>query len=134
MKIDNLKEKIKNHLKNNPSKIAPIISGATALYFIERVIFSNLPLDKFITALLIILIIFIISACLYWKLKIAEQDKDKYVLSTVGKIVEDVFKQYGVAMANNNASVTASQMNPIMQTIVNLLDKLKQLMNKDYTK
>lgn len=115
-------------------QLVPIISGGAALFFLERIIFSDLSLDKFIVAIIAILIIFGISAYIFWSLKRSEQDKDKYLLSTVGKIVEDVFKHYGVSMASNAAGpTTANQMNPIMQTIVNLVSGLKELIQKSYT-
>lgn len=62
-----------------------------------------------------------------------EKEKDQYLLSTVGKIVEDVFRHYGVAMASNAAGpTTAKEMNPIMQTIVDLVKRLKELAEKNY--
>lgn len=137
MNIEKFKEVFKNKIsqkKGERYQFVPIISGATALYFLQRVIFSDLSLDKFIIAIIVILIVFGISAFLFWSLKRAEQDKDKYLLSTVGKIVEDVFKHYGVEMAKKDAASTAQQMNPIMQTIVNLVSGLKELMQKSYTK
>ncbi|MDP3918065.1 MAG: hypothetical protein Q8Q30_02745 [Candidatus Woesebacteria bacterium] len=93
-----------------------------------------LSLDKFIVAIIAILMVFSISAFLFWSLKRAEQDKDKYLLSTVGKIIEDVFKHYGVEMAKKDPASTAQQMNLIMQTIVDLVAGLRELMRKSYTK
>lgn len=138
MTLKKIKEYLKSEVYQRNSQgyqFVPIISGATALYFLQKIIFSDLPFDKFIIAVIAILIVFSISAFLFWSLKRAEQDKDKYLLSTVGKIVEDVFKHYGVSMASNAAGpTTANQMNPIMQTIVNLVAGLKELITKTYTK
>jgi len=138
MNIEKYKEDLKAEIsqkKGESYQFVPIVSGATALYFLQKIIFSGLPLDKFIIAVIAILIVFGISAFLFWSLKRAEQDKDKYLLSTVGKIVEDVFKHYGVSMASNAAGpTTAKQMNPIMKTIVDLVSGLKELMQKSYTK
>lgn len=120
--------------KSDIYQFVPIISGGTALYFLQRIIFSELSLDRFIVAIIAIMIVFGISAFLFWSLKRVEQDKDKYLLSTVGKIVEDVFKHYGVEMAKKDPASTAQQMNPIMQTIVNLVAGLKALMQKGYTR
>ena len=137
MNLEKFKEVFKNKISQKKSEgyqFVPIISGATALYFLQKIIFSDLPLDKFIIAVIAILIVFGASAFLFWSLKRAEQDKDKYLLSTVGKIVEDVFKHYGVEMAKQDPASTAQQMNPIMQTIVDLVAGLKELMQKSYTK
>lgn len=137
MSIKKFKEKLSKEISKKKSEsyqFVPIISGAAALYFLQRIIFDDLPLDRFISAIIAVLIVFSISAFLFWSLKRAEQDKDKYLLSTVGKIVEDVFKHYGVEMAKKDAASTAQQMNPIMQTIVNLIAGLKELMSKTYTK
>ncbi|QQG40993.1 MAG: hypothetical protein HYV37_01575 [Candidatus Levyibacteriota bacterium] len=138
MNVEKYKEDLKREVSKKKSEgyqFIPIISGATSLYFLQRIIFSNLPYDKFILAIGAVLIVFGISAFLFWSLKRAEQDKDKYLLSTVGKIVEDVFKHYGVSMASNAAGpTTANQMNPIMLTIVDLVSGLKELMQKSYTK
>lgn len=120
--------------KSDIYQFVPIISGGTALYFLQRIIFSELSLDRFIVAIIAIMIVFGISAFLFWSLKRVEQDKDKYLLSTVGKIVEDVFKHYGVEMAKKDPASTAQQMNPIMQTIVNLVAGLKALIQKGYTR
>lgn len=121
------------HFKFAP--IVPFISGATALAFLGKIIFSDLPDSKYWIAVVATLIVFGISSLLFYLLKRVEQDKDKYLLGTVGKIVEDVFKHYGVSMASNAAGpTTATQMNPIMKTIVNLVSGLKELMSKTYTK
>ena len=116
-------------------QIVPIISGTAALYFLKLVIFSELSPYKFMIAIIAVLIVFSISAFLFWSLKRAEQDKDKYLLTTVGRIVEDVFRHYGVSMASNAAGPTiAGQMNPTMQTIVDLVRGLKDLISKTYTR
>lgn len=134
-------KKIKNDLgheifqkKIEYYQLVPIVSGSASLYFLWKIIFSDLTFNKFIMAIIIVLVVFSISAFLFWSLKRAEQDKDKYLLNIVEKIVEDIFKHYGVAMANKDAASTAREMNPIMQTIVDLVKGLKELMSKTYTK
>lgn len=138
MNIEKYKEGLKTKISRKKSEgyqFVPIVSGATALYFLQKIIFSELPLDKFIIAVIAILIVLGISAFLFWSLKRAEQDKDKYLLSTVGKIVEDVFRHYGQQMATKNAEMAkAEHMNIIMMTIVNLVGELKELVQKSYTK
>lgn len=120
--------------KNEIYQLVPIISGSAALLFLGKVVFSNLPYDRLVISVIATLVVFTISAFMFWSLKRAEQEKDKYLLSTVGKIVEDVFKHYGVTMAKRDAASTAKEMNPIMQTIVNLVSGLRELMKKGYTK
>lgn len=130
------KDEMINKLRSkNWGTLVPIVSGGASLYLLSRILFSDLTDWKYIVAVVSILAVFAISAYLFWKLKWLEREKDQYLLSTVGKIVEDVFRHYGVAMASNAAGpTTAGQMNPIMQTIVNLVKSLKGLIDKSYTK
>ncbi|OGK46198.1 hypothetical protein A3B46_03260 [Candidatus Roizmanbacteria bacterium RIFCSPLOWO2_01_FULL_39_19] len=132
MKKDEIFKKLR---EKNTGSIVPIFSGGAALYLLNRLLFSDLPEWQYKTGIISILSTFTVSAYLFWKLKWLEREKDQYLLSTVGKIVEDVFRHYGVAMASNAAGpTTAKQMNPIMQTIVNLVRSLKGLIDKTYTK
>lgn len=132
MNKDEIIEKLRN---KSLGTLVPIVSGGAALWLLYKVIFSNLSDWKYDVAILSILFVFTISAYLFWKLKWLEREKDQYLLSTVGKIVEDVFKHYGVSMASHAAGpTTAGQMNPIMQTIVDLVKSLKGLIDKTYTK
>lgn len=136
-------KKLKNRLEEIIEKICgkslvpivPIVSGGAALGFLYKIIFSDLSDWKYAIAIVSVLTVFAISAYLFWKLKWFEREKDQHLLSTVGNIVENVFKHYGVAMASNAAGpTTAEQMNPIMQTIVNLVKELNGLIDKTYTK
>lgn len=113
----------------------PVISGAAAIWLMSKIIFDQLPDWRYIASLVSVIIVFIASGLLFAYLKKIERDKDQYLLTTVGKVVEDVFKHYGVATASNAADpTTAEQMNAIMQTVVNLVQGLKQLADKTYTK
>lgn len=122
-------------MKPRNGSIVPVISGGAALLLVNKIISSDLNDWRFVASLICAIIVFIVSVILFAYLKKMEKEKDQYLLSTVGKIVEDVFKHYGVAMASNAAGpTTANQMNPIMQTIVNLVNGLKRLADKTYTK
>lgn len=126
-----LVKKIKVQIRS----IVPVVSGGASMWLMERIIFSNLPDWHYITALVSTVVLFIASVVLFAYLKKLEKDKDQHLLSTVCKIVEEVFGNYGVSMASNAAGpTTADQMNPIMQTIVNLVEKLRELADKTYTK
>lgn len=115
------------------SKVVPVLSGGASVFLLNKLIGRNLTDLHLIAFLVTLVIIFIASVILFGYLKKIEKDKDQYLLSTVGKIVEDIFKHYGVAMASNAAGpTTATEMNPIMQTIVDLVEKLKELAKKGY--
>ena len=131
--IKKIVEFFKNSQTIKNSQIAPIISGSLAVVLLGKIIFSNLDFDKFKWAIVSTVLIFMISAILYFLLRKLEQDKDKYLISSIGKIVEDVFRRYGQKMADKNASMaSAEDMNKIMQTIVNLVAKMKSLALKNY--
>jgi sensor histidine kinase YesM len=136
MNIEKFKENLKSEVSRKRSEgyqSVPIVSGGTALYFFQEIIFSNLDNTKYYVALFCATLLFIASCILYFLLRKLEKEKDRCLLNTVGKIVEDVFKHYGVAMASNSAGpTTANEMNPIMQTIVNLIKELKELIDKNY--
>ena len=116
------------------STITPIISGSASFWLLHKVLFSEMDEVKFYIAVASTFAIFLISAIVFGVLKWGEKQKDEYLLNMVGKIVEYVFKDYGVAMASNAAGPdAAAQMNPIMQTIVNLTEGLRRLAEKGYT-
>ena len=130
-----LGETLKEILKNPPraSGVVPVLSGGTALILLRELIKSNLSDLRLTLFLIALVIIFIISAFLFGYLKRIEKDKDQYLLSTVGKIVEDVFRRYGQMMAEKNADrAEARDMNKIMRTIVSLVVKMKNLAEKEY--
>lgn len=115
-------------------QIAPIISGGASLLFLREVIFSNeLRESRAQWGVIALLILFISSALLYYFLSRLEKEKDVYLISSIGKLVEDVFQKYGQVMAEKNAEqAKANDMNKIMQTIVNLVAKMKDLGDKKY--
>ena len=130
-----MKSVIEKLLEVPKTPLIPLVSGTTALYLLVRVLYSTLPDWKYLTAVISLLIVFCVSAVLFWKLKNLENDKDKYLTSSVGKIIEDVFRHYGVAKTGHNAEkATAENMNLILKTIVDLMPKLKELLEKTYTK
>jgi len=114
-------------------QLAPIVSGGSALFLLNKVIFSNLDAEKFKWALSSIILLFLASAILYFFLRKLEKDKDVYLLSVIGRTVGDVFKRYGLQMAKSNADhAKAEDMNKIMLTIVNLVKSMKNLGDKKY--
>lgn len=136
---ENLEERTKNFIMETTQEtktsyqLAPLISGAASLVLITKVIFSNLDEDKFKWSISIVFIMFIASVILYYFLRKLEKNKDIYLLSVVGRTVGDVFKRYGQQMAAKNAEFAkASDMNMIMQTIVNLVKNMKNLGDKKY--
>ena len=122
MKPKQIMDQIKGTKKIIPSTtLVPFLSGASSLVLLKEIIFSDkLNDNRYLYALICLFFIFLLSVILFAYLKKIEKEKDQYLLSTVGKIVEDVFRHFGVKMADRNATVTAKEMNPIMQTIVNL--------------
>lgn len=114
-------------------EILPIVSGSVAILLLTQIIFSNLDFDKFKWAIGSVILVFIISAILYFLLRRLEQDKDKYLISSIGGIVKDVFRHYGQKIADKNADkASAKDMNKIMQTIVKLVIQMKNLALKNY--
>ncbi len=114
-------------------QLAPIVSGGTAIFLLWKIIFSNLEGEKFQLGLSSVGLLFLVSAVLYYYLRKLEKDKDVYLISSIGKIIEDVFRHYGQQMANKNAEMAkAEDMDKIMQTIVALVSKMKNLAIKDY--
>lgn len=115
-------------------QLAPIVSGGAAMILLREVVFSkDLDQLRMQWAVISLLILFVISASLYYLLNKLEKDKDVYLISSIGKLVEDVFRRYGQMMAEKNADqARAEDMNKIMQTIVNLVAKMKSLGDKKY--
>lgn len=133
--VEKIKKIIMETIQGNKTnyQLAPLISGATSLVLITKIIFSNLEGDKFKWSISVVSIMFIISTILYYFLRKLEKDKDIYLLSVIGRTVGDVFKRYGQQMATKNAEFAkASEMNTIMQTIVNLVKSMKNLGDKKY--
>jgi len=119
--------------KTNSPYLPPIVSGGASILLFKSILDSDLGDIKFYVAMAGNLFLFLVSAVAYCYLRRMEKDKDQYLLSTVGKIVEDVFKHYGVSMASNAAGpAAAKEMNPIMQTIVDMVRGLKELVEKGY--
>ena len=117
----------------NSYQIVPLISGGTSLFLLDKIIFSNLDGDKFKWSISVIFLLFTISTILYYFLRKLEKDKDTYLLSVIGRTVGDVFKRYGQQVAEKNAECAkAEDMNKIMQTIVNLVQSMKNLGDKKY--
>ena len=115
-------------------QLPPIISGVALLWFLRDIIFSkNISETRFEWSIIIISILFIASMIIYYILRKIEKDKDIYLISSIGKIVEDVFRHYGQMAVEKNAGMAkANDMNKIMQTIVNLVAKMKNLVEKSY--
>lgn len=110
------------------SPIAPIISGCAALYLLDKIIFSSLDYLKFVAALILIGIIFLSSVFLYYFLKKLSQDKDKYLISSVGKILDDLFVKYG----SSSSHVDPENMNKILNNVIEVIHELKDSISKDY--
>lgn len=126
-------QEVKKILRSLTS-VPPVLSGAASLALLREIVFSDKLTDtRYFCALLCLSFVFLLSVILFAYLKKMGKEKDQHILSTVGKIVEDVFKHFGVTMANRDATVTAKEMNPIMQTIVNLVKDLRELSERTYT-
>jgi len=136
MNLKQIQQFVSKVKKNtNTNTIVPILSGGASLWLFNEIISSKLSDWRFLISMITVGVIFFLSVFLFGYLKWLEKEKDQHLLNTVGKIVEDVFKHYGVAMASNAAGPTiAKQMNPTMQTIVNLVEGLQKLAGKTYTK
>ncbi|MFZ2025114.1 MAG: hypothetical protein WAV51_02455 [Microgenomates group bacterium] len=121
-------------LFGNNNTLPPIISGAASLTLLWKIIASpEINNIRFYSSLTILLIFFISSCLLYYYLRKLEKDKDVYLISSIGKIVEDVFRHYGQMMAEKNADrADAKSMNDVMKTIVDLIGRMKNLSNKKY--
>lgn len=130
-----LMEKIKQiaHVdKGRVSRAIPVVSGATTLYMINKIIFSNLEFSKYLTSMSALIIIFILSAILYAYLTKLEKEKDTKFIDSTTTIVEHVFADYGVRVAAGTQPelVSADKMNTIMQTVVNYAKEMSDLSAK----
>lgn len=112
----------------NTSPVVPIISGGAALYLLDKIIFSNLDYPKFLVALIAIGVVFVSSALLYYLLKKLSQDKDKYLISSVGKMLDDLFVKYGTSSPH----VESQAMNEILNNVIKVIHELKDSISKDY--
>lgn len=131
----NLKEPFldKIPVSNKNFLLMPIFSGGAAVYLLNKIIFSDIDNRKFELSLLAVSIMFFVSVILYFLLRKLEKEKDQYFISSVGKIVEDVFRRYGQQGVKFNAdNFKAEDMNKIMQTIVILVGKMSILADKKY--
>lgn len=111
---------------------APFISGALSIKLLNDSIFSNLQGLQYYFAVGASFLVFFVSLVAYCYLSKIEKNKDSELLDMTKRIIEAVFKHFGVAMANKNAAVTAKEMNPIMQTIVDLVKEFQKLAEKSY--
>ena len=112
---------------------APFASGATSLWLLDKIIFSDIEGIKFILAISSVIIFFIASILLYYFLSKLEKEKDSRVVSAVEQIVKYVFADYGQKGVSSGAEYTSAHyMNSIMQTIVNLLKEMNVIVNKNY--
>ncbi|MDO8571761.1 MAG: hypothetical protein Q7R79_03720 [bacterium] len=116
----------------NAEKLVPIASGAISIKLLVEVIHSKLEGEQYFVAIASSLFIFFISVIAFVYLSKIEKDKDTEMLEAVKRIIEAVFKHFGVAMANKDAASTASTMNPLMQSIVNLAKEFQKLAEKSY--
>jgi hypothetical protein len=125
---------INKHKLPNATRLAPFISGGSALYFLNKVAFSDLPTTKYIVSLVVLTIVFIMSAFLYGYLTKLEKQKDTQFIDSTAQIVKHVFADYGVRVAAGPypVNVSADKMNKIMQTIVNHTKEMSKLGSKTY--
>jgi hypothetical protein len=111
---------------------APFISGAASIALLNKAITSNFQGAQYFWAVGSSIFVFFISIVAYCYLSKIEKDKDSELLHMTKRIIEAVFKHFGVAMANKDAGVTAKEMNPIMQTVVHLVKEFQKLAEKGY--
>lgn len=116
----------------NNQRVVPFASGAISIKLLNDVINSKLQGAQYFVAIGSSLLIFTISIFVYTYLSKIEKDKDNAMLEMTKRIIEAVYKHFGVAMANKDAAATANIMNPIMQTIVNLVKEFQKLAEKGY--
>lgn len=131
------KNDIKNTTKTimkimNNQRIVPFASGAVSIHLLSKVINSKLQEAQYFTAIGSSLFIFLLSVIAYLYLSKIEKDKDTAILDMTKRIIEAVYKHFGVAMANKDATSTADMMNPLMQSITNLVKEFQNLSVKRY--
>ncbi len=129
MKLKNVKIKIPGG-----EKVAPFVSGTASLGLLAKIIFSEIEGIDLYVSLGCVLLIFLGSIFLFGYLSKIEKEKDMLMLKMVGGIVDAVFKEYGKQMAEKDAASTADKMNPIMQSVVNLIKEMRTLSEKGYKK
>jgi len=112
------------YLQNAP----PILSGAAVLWFLERVIFSEQTGYRFYVSMGVLVFMFLISALLYYALRRLSKDKDVYLISTIGKMVDDLFVKYGTTGQYKEASV----MKEILQEIHRLVERMTNSVSRAY--
>src|ERR1700722_20371945 len=108
-------------------KAVPFVSGTVSVKLLYDVLYSSLQGIQFYVAVGSSLFVFFVSIIAYCYLSKIEKDKDTEMLDMTKRIIEAVYKHFGVAMANKDASATANVMNEIMQTIVNLVKEFQKL-------
>lgn len=113
-------------------RIVPFASGAVSIKLLGDSINSRLQGNQYYTAVGSSLFIFLASVIAYTYLSKIEKDKDTEMLDMTKRIIEAVYKHFGVEMAKHDAASTANVMNPIMQTIVNLVKEFQKLAEKHY--
>ena len=117
----------------NSQRAVPFVTAAISIKLLSDILNSkNLQGTRFSIAIISVLIMFTFSIITYAYLSKIEKDKDTEILDMTKRIVEAVYKHFGVAMANKDATATAGAMNPIMQTIVNLVKEFQKLAEKSY--
>ncbi len=117
---------------HSDSRAVPFVSGSASLLLLRDVIFSNKTGTDFQFAICGVLFVFLFSILLFGYLSKLEKEKDCSILEMVGRITDNVFKEYGSRMAENDAKAASENMNPIMQTIVELVKALRELAEKGY--
>jgi hypothetical protein len=114
-------------------RVVPIVSGATSILLLRSIIFSDKLQEVFAyVSMGICLAIFIISVSSYTYLSKIEKDKDTEMLEMTKRIVEAVYKHFGVAIANKDCISAEKIMNPIMDSIVKLIKEFQKLAEKGY--
>ena len=116
------------------SRIAPVLSGGSALYLFNGLLSSGLPSLEYISSLIALVIIFVASVLLYGYITKLEKQKDTQFIDSTSEIVRHVFAEYGVRVASGSYPVNASadKMNKIMQTIVEHTKEMAKLGSKSY--
>lgn len=120
----------------NDQRVAPFMAGTVSIGILNKILNNSEILSEFqfIVSIISVLVVFISSIVSYSYLSKLEKEKDTEILEMTKRIVEAVYKHFGVAMANKDPVSTEKAMNPIMQTIVNLVKEFQKLAEKTYKK
>jgi len=113
---------------------APILTGGLAVYIFNKAL-EDLNRDIYKLSLLfsVATVTLLASMYLFYKLRKIEKEKDVIVLKVIESISQSVFSHYGSKLAEQNAEMAKpNEMNKIMQSIVNLTNKLVTVWNKNY--